>query len=149
MVSPFGNVPAGAGPFCAIAPLQVELLGCAVLHPLHRRMQTPIPVSQRLPLSSPVNTEIFLKSGALSTQQCSRGKTTWASTITSGLLPVATSFTGLISKGGGRTCNLLGASSSKHGTRALTGRERGGQMPVLGAAEGRGVCYAMTSSVPP
>lgn len=82
MVSPFGNVPAGAGPCCA----RVELSGWAVLHPLHCGMQTPIPVSQRLPLSSPVNTDIFLKSGAPPAQRCSRSKTSWASPVTSGPL---------------------------------------------------------------
>lgn len=144
MVSPFGNVPAGAGSCCAVAALWAELSGWAVLHPLHRGMQTPIPVSQRLPLSSPVNTKIFLKSGAPPTPRCSRSKTSWASPVTSGLLqksqwppPSLARFQ--------RAVGVPAAGAGGFFQQEAAGWERGGET----AAAGRGACDATISSVPP
>lgn len=138
MVSPFRNVHGGAGPCCAAAPLQVERAGCAVPHPLHQGMQTPIPVCcQHLPLPSPMNRDAFLKDGVLSTQQHSHGRTSWVSTGISGLLQKnqrPPPSTGLISKGGGHTCNLHGASSSKCAMRVLTAGERRGDGCVRGCS---------------
>lgn len=140
MVSPFGNVPAGAGPCCA----RVELSGWAVLHPLHCGMQTPIPVSQRLPLSSPVNTDIFLKSGAPPAQRCSRSKTSWASPVTSGPLqksqwppPSLAWFK--------RAAGVPAAGAGGFFQREEAGWERGGE---TGAAAGRGGCDATRPSPP-
>lgn len=138
MVSPFGNVPAGAGPCCA----RVELSGWAVLHPLHRGMQTPIPVSQRLPLSSPVNTEIFIKSGA-PPAPCS--KTSWASPVTSGLLQKS-QWPPPSLAGFQRAVGVPAAGAGGFFQWEEAGWERGGE---TGAAGGRGACDATISSVPP
>lgn len=61
--------------------------------------------------------------------------------------PVATSFSGLILKGGGCTCNMHGAFSIKCVTRALTGLEAGGELPALGLCRAR-VCCATVMQCP-
>lgn len=124
------------------SPVTGRGLRCAALHPLHHCMQISIPVSKCQPLTIPMNTKIFsLKWGTFNTavlpwqDKGSDHRCLWATVEK----PVATSFTGLILKGGGCTCNMPGSSSIRCVTRALTGPERGGELPSLGLCRAR-VC---------
>lgn len=117
----------------------------AVLHPLHQGMQISIPVSQCQPLTILVNIKIFSKSGELSTLQCCHGKTKWVGIATSGLLWVSSGhFLCWTHFGEWWLYNPVhGSSSIRCVTRALTGPERGGELPALGLCRARVCCATM------
>lgn len=114
-------------------------LTCAVLHPLHQGIDfyPSLPVSaSHYPNECQ---DFFPKSGELgSLLPCASmaRQSEWV------LLPLgycgrATTFTGLILNGGGCTCNMHGSSFIRCVSEALTGPERGGELPVLGLCRAR------------
>lgn len=63
----------------------MEYSGCTLPHSFPKECKPMFLVScQHLPLSSPVNTDVFLDGGVILTQKCSHGKTSWVSLITTG-----------------------------------------------------------------